>query len=227
MAPLCRRAVPVVARMLQGSRRCFARGTSGQGWYQKFEKEGEESFQRYQPPTPFDWGVAGSTAKASLEISIDGNVEGQIEVELLEDLLPITVKNFLDLVTGDNPHNFTYTGTHVYRVVKGAAIVLGDVEHKDGQASHSAYPERYFADEALIMPHSQAGILSMVNGGVDTNGSQFYITTAPAPHLDGYSVAFGRVTNGMEIVHKISGLYSIRGRPVNPVVVSDASVLSE
>jgi cyclophilin family peptidyl-prolyl cis-trans isomerase len=118
---------------------------------------------------------------------------------------------------------------------------------KTGKGSHSAFEERYFEDEAMVLPHTEAGIVSMgkvlqlaythsscvffsnatyslilyhitppslfhqVNGGVHTNGSQFYITTAPAPHLDGYSVAFGRVTSGMEIVTQVC-TYKERGR---------------
>lgn len=77
------------------------------------------------------------------------------------------------------------------------------------------------------MPHTEAGIVSMVNGGVDTNGSQFYITTAPSPQLDGYSVAFGRVTSGMDVVDGITKLFSIRGVPVSTVTVSAAGVLRE
>lgn len=64
----------------------------------------------------------------------------------------------------------------------------------------------------------------LVNGGVHTNGSQFYITTHASPHLDGYSVAFGRVVEGMDVIDEIAGLFSIRGRTVSPVVIESAKL---
>ena len=77
------------------------------------------------------------------------------------------------------------------------------------------------------MAHTDPGIVSMVNGGVDSNGSQFYITTAPSPQLDGYSVAFGRVTTGMAVVDAVTKLFTIRGVPVSKVEVTAAGVLRE
>lgn len=60
----------------------------------------------------------------------------------------------------------------------------------------------------------------MANSGVHSNGSQFVITTGPAGHLDGRSVAFGRVTSGLEVVKAVYGMYSIRGKPVSEITVS-------
>lgn len=217
----------------QPPHRSMARGSSGQGWYKQYEESGPESFVQYNPPTAFDWTRSGKTCGAYFDVSFGEEPQGRIEMQLLEQLLPVTVGNFKALCTGENPRDFRYTGTIMHQIVKGAAVVGGDVEMKGGQASHSAglHGEaayggegRYFADEGLLLPHTEEGILSMVNGGVDTNGSQFYITTAPAPHLDGYSVAFGRVVNGMDVVHKISKVFSIRGRPVESIVISAAGL---
>jgi cyclophilin family peptidyl-prolyl cis-trans isomerase len=226
MASLRRIRLAPLVQPQRTARRGFARGgSSGGGWYKQYEEDGPESFQRYNPPTPFDWSKAGKTATAFFDISIAGEKAGTVHIELLDELLPVTVGNFKKLCTGDNAHGFSYEGTPIHRVVKGASIVGGDVEHKTGEGSHSALGERYFNDEALLMPHSGPGIVSMVNGGVDTNGSQFYITTAACPHLDGYSVAFGRVTQGMDVVDKVTALFSIRGKTVSPVVVSASGLV--
>lgn len=65
----------------------------------------------------------------------------------------------------------------------------------------------------------------MANSGLHTNGSQFYITTCPAGHLDGRSVAFGRVTKGMEVVRAVFGMYSIRGKPVSEITIEKSGEL--
>mmetsp|Transcript_11925 Transcript_11925/g.23665 ORF Transcript_11925/g.23665 Transcript_11925/m.23665 type:complete len:229 (-) Transcript_11925:67-753(-) len=217
------RQLPSAAQKV-APRRHFARGSSGHGWFKQYDDEGAESFVRYAPPTPFDWAKAGKTCTASFNISIDGDAAGTVKFELLEELLPMTVANFKALCTAENPHGFSYAGTAVHRVVKGSSIVAGDVEMKNGTASHSAFADRYFNDEALLLPHTCEGIISMVNGGVHTNGSQFYVTTHSSPHLDGYSVAFGRVVEGMDLVHKVASLFSIRGRTVSPVVIESAAL---
>jgi len=116
----------VTARLV--ARRHFARGGSGHGWYKQYEEEGEESFRRYNPPTPFDWSKAGATSTAFFDISIGGESAGRVHLELLDELLPVTVSNFKVLCTGENPGSFAYQGSPIHRVVKGAAIVGGDVE---------------------------------------------------------------------------------------------------
>lgn len=67
----------------------------------------------------------------------------------------------------------------------------------------------------------------MANSGVHTNGSQFFITVEPAGHLDGRSVAFGRVTSGLEVVRAVYGMYSIRGKPVSEIKVERCGEIRE
>ncbi|CAM9792795.1 unnamed protein product [Pylaiella littoralis] len=113
-----------------------------------------------------------------------------------------------------------YEGSAIHRVVSGTGIMGGDVEGYGGKRSHSAFSGlRFFPDEAFLIPHTAPGLLTMANSGLHTNGSQFYVTTEPAGHLDGRSVAFGRVTKGMEVVRAVSGMYSIRGKPVSQITI--------
>lgn len=65
----------------------------------------------------------------------------------------------------------------------------------------------------------------MVSSGVNQNGSQFYITLGPCPHMDGRCVAFGRVVSGMSVVEKISKVYSMKGRPASDVFVKKAGLV--
>ena len=78
----------------------------------------------------------------------------------------------------------------------------GDITKQNGTGGLSIYG-RKFNDEKVWLPHSHAGLLSMANSGPNTNGSQFFITFAKAPWLNGKHIIFGRVIKGMETVYEM------------------------
>lgn len=99
-----------------------------------------------------------------------------------------------------------------------------------GTGSTSIYNSRPFADEPPFLPHTKAGLLSMANSGSNTNGSQFFITTAEARHLDGKHVVFGQVVEwdggeGMQVVRKIENVRVSQDRPAMDVKIGECGEL--
>ena len=135
---------------------------------------------------------------------------GNIVCKLFEKEAPKTVENFIGLAEGSkeflNPmtgkkeqRNF-YDGLTFHRVIP-QFMIQGGCPRGDGRGG----PGYSFADEFHpTLRHSKAGRLSMANAGPNTNGSQFFITVAPTPHLDNRHTIFGEVVEGQDVADKIS-----------------------
>jgi cyclophilin family peptidyl-prolyl cis-trans isomerase len=141
---------------------------------------------------------------------------GSFSIELYEDKAPVTTKNFIDLAE----KNF-YDGVIFHRVIKGFMIQGGDPTGTGrGGPGHTIKDE--FHRE---LRHDAAGVLSMANSGPDTGGSQFFITLAPTPWLDGKHAVFGRVTGGMDVVEKIGATATGPGdRPREDVTIERITI---
>jgi cyclophilin family peptidyl-prolyl cis-trans isomerase len=133
-----------------------------------------------------------------LDISINNKFIGKIVIKLFDDIVPKTTHNFRTLCQDKK-----YVNTIFHRVIKDFMIQGGDYENFNGTGGTSIYGEK-FPDENFDIKHNQPYLLSMANCGENTNGSQFFITTQPTPHLDGKHVVFGKVIEGQEIVNKLN-----------------------
>jgi cyclophilin family peptidyl-prolyl cis-trans isomerase len=142
---------------------------------------------------------------------------GNFKIELFEEETPDTVANFVKLAEKQ-----FYDGVIFHRVIDGFMIQGGDPT-----GTGRGGPGYQFADEFHPkLKHTSEGTLSMANAGPNTNGSQFFITLAPTPHLDGRHTVFGKVTEGMDVVRKIGKTKVSKpgDRPVVDVVMNKVTV---
>jgi cyclophilin family peptidyl-prolyl cis-trans isomerase len=120
--------------------------------------------------------------------------KGEIAIELLPDKAPLAVNNFVFLATNGWYDNITF-----HRVLDGFMAQAGDPS-----ATGYGGPGYAFQNEISDLKFNTEGLLAMANAGPDSNGSQFFITLGPAPHLDGGFTIFGRVLDGVNVVRSIS-----------------------
>ncbi|CAF0762184.1 unnamed protein product [Didymodactylos carnosus] len=172
-----------------------------------------------------------SRPRCFFDVKIDDKEVGRIIFELFSEKCPKTCENFRSLCTGECGSGLTtykklhYKGCCFHRVVKDFMIQGGDFSEGNGTGGESIYGG-CFPDENFDLKHDRPYLLSMANRGRDTNGSQFFITTAPAPHLDGIHVVFGQVITGQNLIKQIENLpVDTNNRPKSNVTISHAGQL--
>ena len=143
--------------------------------------------------------------------------KGVFVAEMFEDKAPLTTKNFIDLV-----EKKFYDGIIFHRVIDGFMIQGGDPTGT-GMGGPGYKIKDEFGDG---LKHDDEGILSMANAGPNTGGSQFFITLAPTPWLNGHHAIFGKIVEGMDVVRLIGALPTdFRDRPREQVVMEKVEVV--
>lgn len=129
--------------------------------------------------------------------------QGNIELELYPDVAPLAVENFMTHIK-----NGYYNGIAFHRIIKNFMIQGGDPT-ESGRGGESIWGKP-FKDEFRGKLFDRVGVLAMANAGPSTNGSQFFITTAPTPWLNGYHTIFGQATDAsMETLKKLNSVETL------------------
>ena len=156
--------------------------------------------------------------------------KGSFTVTLMAEHAPTTVKNFVDLATGGREWTSggttssdpMYPGTIFHRVIDGFMIQGGGPEGTGRGGPGYTFEDEVPADGPTF---NQVGRLAMANAGPGTNGSQFFITEGPTPHLDGRHSVFGHVVSGQDIVRKIANVARGAGdRPNQDQIVESLEI---
>lgn len=205
-------------------------GARGWGWYHR-------SLKKMNTPAaatiPYDAAMPSPAAprpRAFLDISIGGSPAERLVVELAKDVVPKTVGNFSKLCTDGFESSLgsgSFKNSKFHNITKGVYIGGGDILHGNGTGGHAAVEEgsRYFEDENFALQFTEEGVIGMANAGVNKNGSQFFITLKPLPHLNGRNVAFGKVVEGKNVLKNIESVFCVQGKPVTDVTITDCGLL--
>lgn len=175
--------------------------------------------------------LIGGTMAAQARTVIMETSKGTIEIDLYEKEAPVTVANFVGLATGQKEWTDPATGqkkkSHFYdgltfhRVIPKFMIQGGDP-----LGTGTGNPGYQFQDEfAPNLQFDGPGYLAMANAGPGTNGSQFFITVAATPWLNGRHTIFGKVAKGMDVVTAISEVpRDSSDKPLTPVIIKKVTI---
>jgi peptidylprolyl isomerase len=172
-------------------------------WRLILSEAGTATPKQYDAPPPM---TIDASKKYFATVEMENG--GEFVIELFPDKAPITVNNFVFLA-----REGFYDGVTFHRVLDGFMAQTGDPTGTGGGG-----PGYQFQNEDSDLTFDKPGVVAMANAGRDTNGSQFFITYAPTPHLNGLHTIFGQVVEGMDVVNGITR----RDPNANPNFTGDA-----
>lgn len=157
-----------------------------------------------------------------MNISINDEIVGKLTIELFNDIVPITVKNFETLINEEY-----YDGSKFHRIIPNFMMQGGDFTNGDGTGGFSSFDTKYFPDENFNIKHDEPGLLSMANKGPDTNSSQFFITFDECQHLDNKHVVFGKVVDGFDLLYELEKYGTDNGTPRANIRIEKCGLLCD
>ncbi|KAI9703832.1 MAG: Peptidyl-prolyl cis-trans isomerase cyp10 [Candelina mexicana] len=145
---------------------------------------------------------------------------GDLKIEVFCESVPKTAENFLALCASSY-----YDGTTFHRNIRGFMVQGGDPTGK-GKGGNSIYGSDFEDEIRPALRHNARGIVSMANRGPGTNGSQFFLTYAAAPHLDGKNTVFGRIIEGADTTLDIMEALEVdkKYRPLEKITVKRVTI---
>ncbi len=146
------------------------------------------------------WGAENIQATPKHSVVMLQTTQGSITLELFDDVAPLAVENFTTHVK-----NGYYNGLIFHRIIKNFMIQGGDPTGT-GRGGESIWGKAFKDEFKPGLTFDKAGILAMANAGPNTNGSQFFITTAPTPWLNGHHTIFGKVVSGTDTLQKLNNV---------------------
>jgi cyclophilin family peptidyl-prolyl cis-trans isomerase len=154
-----------------------------------------------------------------LFIKINNKLIGFITIKLFDNIVPKTCNNFRILCKKGKYNNCPF-----HRIIKDFMIQCGDFTKHNGTGGESIYGNT-FEDENFDTKHDKPYLLSMANAGPNTNGSQFFITTVPTPHLDGKHVVFGEIIDGFDLIDKLNNIDTNQDdKPLDKIIISNSII---
>ncbi len=184
-----------------------------------------------QTPSNSSAGAQGAAGESKNPTAIIETTDGNISCTLFPDQAPLTVANFIALANGTKPwknpktgqmmHTPLYDGTICHRVIPNFMIQCGDPA-----GNGTGGPGYDFKDEfSPALTFDQPGRLAMANSGPNTNGSQFFITEVPTPHLNGKHTIFGQCQD-LDVVKRIARLATdSQDRPKSPPTITHIKII--
>ena len=168
-------------------------------------------------------------SKVFFDVTIGDQPAGRIVMGLFDKTTPKTAENFRALCTGEKGVGkqgkpMHYQGSIFHRIIPSFMIQGGDFTDFNGRGGESIYGS-VFNDENFKVKHTGKYYLSMANRGPNTQGSQFFITTAATPWLDGKHVIFGKILEGQSVVDAIEKVGSQSGTPSQKVTIAASGQL--
>lgn len=179
----------------------------------------QKSIKENNQSTTNNESVKVENTNDTMTVAVFKTNMGTFEAELYPDKTPKTVENFTGLA-----EKGYYKGVIFHRVIPGFMIQGGDPTGT-GRGGQSIWGKPFEDEVNTGLVFDSPGILAMANAGPNTNGSQFFITVAPTPWLNGHHTIFGKIISGMDVVNAISKVdRNAQDRPNKDVVIEDITI---